>query len=171
MAIVTEFDLALFILRVATGLTMAAHGANKIKGGLDGVAGWFDSMGMRPGKLHARFAAYGEVLAGVCLAAGFMTTFASLGFVGLMTVAAVTVHVEKGFFILDEGWEYVFILGVIAVTIALLGPGGWSFDALFGIDDDLDGFVGLAIAGLGGLAAAGGLLAVFYRPPNSQADA
>lgn len=167
MAIVTEFDLALTILRVAAGITMAAHGANKIKGGLDGVASWFDSMGMRPGKLHARFAAFGEVLAGLFLAAGLLTSFACLGFVGLMTVAAVTVHLEKGFFILDEGWEYVFILGVIAVTIALLGPGGWSLDAALGVDDDLDGFVGLAIAGGGGLAAAGTLLGVFYRPPKN----
>ncbi len=164
----TEFDLALTILRVATGITMAAHGANKIKGGLDGVAGWFDSMGMRPGKMHARFAAFGEVLAGLFLAAGLLTSFACLGFVGLMTVAAVTVHIEKGFFILDEGWEYVFILGVIAVAIALLGPGGWSLDRALGIDDDLDGFVGLAIAAGGGLLAAGGLLGVFYRPPKSE---
>ena len=68
-----------------------------------------------------------------------------------MTVAAVTVHAEKGFFILDEGWEYVFILSVIAITIGLLGPGDWSLDAAVGIDEDLDGFVGLAIAGGGGL--------------------
>lgn len=169
----TEFDLALTILRIAAGLTLAAHGVNKIKGGLDGVAGWFDSMGMRPGKMHARFAAFGEVLSGLFLAAGFLTTFACLGFVGLMTVAAVTVHVEKGFFILDEGWEYVLILSVIAITIALLGPGGWSLDAAVGIDDDLDGFVGLAIAGGGGLAAATVLLAAFYRPPkaNTETDA
>jgi putative oxidoreductase len=167
LAVVTEFDLALTILRVAAGLTMAAHGANKIKGGLDGVAGWFDSMGMRPGKMHARFAAFGEVLAGLFLAAGLLTSFACLGFVGLMAVAAITVHLEKGFFILDEGWEYVFILGMIAVTISLLGPGGWSLDAALGIDDDLDGFVGLAIAAGGGLVAAGVLLGVFYRPPKN----
>lgn len=159
----TEFDLALTILRIAAGLTLGAHGVNKIKGGLDGVAGWFDSMGMRPGKMHARFAAFGEVLAGLFLAAGFLTTFACLGFVGLMTVAAVTVHVEKGFFILDEGWEYVLILSVIAITIALLGPGGWSLDAVVGIDDDLDGFVGLAIAGGGG-ACGGGRVARCVLP-------
>ncbi|WP_395157059.1 DoxX family protein [Ilumatobacter sp.] len=164
----TEHDLALFLVRVALGLTMAAHGANKFRSGLAGVAGWFDSMGMRPGALHARFAAGGEVLAGLFLAAGLLTSFAALGFVGLMTVAAVTVHLSKGFFILDEGWEYVFILGVTAVAIALLGPGGWSIDRAIGIDDDLDGWLGLAIAAGGGLAAAGGLLSVFYRPPTGK---
>ena len=163
---VTEHDLALFLLRVALGLTLAAHGANKFKSGLDGVGRWFDSMGMRPGALHARFAAGGEVSVGLFLAAGLLTSFAALGFVGLMTVAAVTVHLPKGFFILDEGWEYVFILGVTAVAIALLGPGRWSIDRAIGIDDNFDGWFGLAIAAGGGLAAAGGLLSVFYRPPK-----
>lgn len=166
----TEFDLALTILRSAAGLTLAAHGVNKIKGGLDGVARWFDSIGMRPGKVHARLAAFGEILAGLLLTTGFLTTFACLGFVGLMTVAAVTVHAEKGFFILDEGWEYVFTLSVIAITIGLLGPGDWSLDAAVGIDEDLDGFVGLAIAGGGGIVAAIGILTAFYRPPKAAAE-
>ena len=161
-----ETNLALLIVRVVIGVTMAAHGWNKAKG-LDGVAGWFDSMGMKPGKLHARFAAFGEILAGLLLAAGLLTTFAALGFVGLMTVAWYTTHRDKGFFILDEGWEYVMVLGVVAVTIAMLGPGEWSLDNAIGIDADLDGYVGLAIAAGGGIVAAAGLLAVFFRPPAS----
>ena len=49
-------DIGLLILRVVLGLTMAAHGYNKFfgKGGLKGTAGWFDSMGMKPGMFHAR---------------------------------------------------------------------------------------------------------------------
>lgn len=160
-----EINLALLMLRVAVGLTMAAHGVNKFKGGLDGVASWFDGMGMRPGRLHARLAAGGEVLAGLALAFGLLTSFAALGFVGLMTVAAYTVHIRNGFFILDEGWEYVFVLAVVAISIAMLGPGEWSVDDALGIADDLDGYVGLAISAGGGLASAALLLAVFYRPP------
>ena len=163
---VDEFDLALLIIRVVVGLTMAAHGFNKIKGGLDGVAGWFDSMGMRPGKMHATFAAGGEITAGLFLAAGLLTSFAALGFVGLMTVAAVTVHFRNGFFILDEGWEYVLVLAATAITIAMLGPGDWSLDHGLGIIDDFDGYVGLAISAGGGVIAAGILLGVFYRPPK-----
>ena len=47
-----EYNLALLIIRVALGLTMAAHGYNKFfKGGkIAGTAAWFDSMGMRPGR-------------------------------------------------------------------------------------------------------------------------
>jgi len=86
--------------------------------------------------------------------------------VGLMAVAAYTVHLKNGFMILNEGWEYVFVLAVTAVTIAMLGPGEWSIDDAMGIADDLDGYTGLLIAAGGGLVAATALLAAFYRPPK-----
>jgi len=165
-----EVDLALLIMRVVLGLTLAAHGYAKFFNGgrIAGTARWFDSMGMRPGRLHAVLAAGGEVAAGLALAAGLLTSFAALGFVGLMTVAWYTVHRDNGFMILAEGWEYVFVLGAMAVVVAMLGPGEWSIDHAIGIDDDLDGFAGLAISALGGGAAGGGLLAGFYRPPPTS---
>ena len=164
---VSETDVALLLIRVVLGVTMAAHGVAKLRGGISGVASWFDGMGMRPGWLHARLAAFGEIAAGLCLAFGFLTSFAALGFVGLMTVAALTDHRGKGFFILNQGWEYVMVLAVAAVTIAMLGPQRWSVDRALGIDGDLDGFVGLAIAAGGGVVAALALLEAFYRPPDA----
>ncbi|MEL6892281.1 MAG: DoxX family protein [Actinomycetota bacterium] len=161
------FDAGLLFIRLAVGLTMAAHGVNKLQH-LDGTAGWFDSIGMRPGRLHARAAGGGEVLAGVFLAAGLLTSFAALGFVALMTVAWWTSHRDNGFFILKEGWEYVFVLGVVAVTIATVGPGEWSVDDALGIATDLDEFVGTAIALGGGLVAGGAFLATFFRPPRTD---
>ena len=159
-------DVALLMVRVVLGLTMAAHGINKAKS-LDGTAGWFDSIGMRPGRVQARLAAGGEILAGVCFALGFLTSFAALGFVGLMTVAWYTSHRTSGFFIIKEGWEYVMVLAVVATTVAMLGPGQISVDDALGIADDLDGYVGLAIAAGGGVASAALLLAVFFRPPQA----
>lgn len=162
-----EYNLALLIIRVALGVTMASHGYAKFfKGGrIAGTAGWFDSMGMRPGRVHATLAATGEIAAGLCLAVGFLTSFASLGFVGLMTVAYWTVHKDNGFMILAEGWEYVFILAIAAVSVAMLGPLEWSIDNAIGWDNELDGYTGLIISAGGGVAAAGALLGAFYRPP------
>lgn len=162
-----EYNAALLILRVAFGLTMAAHGYAKVfKGGkLSGTAGWFDSIGMKPGAVHARLAAGTEIAAGLGLAVGLLTTFSALGFVGLMVVAGWVVHRANGFFIVAEGWEYNFILAVAAVGIAMLGPGEWSLDNALGIADDLDGWLGLILAGGGGLAAGVAQLAIFYRPP------
>jgi putative oxidoreductase len=58
------------------------------------------------------------------------------------------------------------VLAVVAITIAMLGPGQISVDDALGIADDLDGYVGLAISAGGGIAAAALLLAVFFRPPS-----
>jgi putative oxidoreductase len=50
----------------------------------------------------------------------------------------------------------------------MIGPGQWSLDDKLGIADDLDGWTGLLISAGGGLLAAIGLLAVFYRPPAKE---
>ena len=162
-----EYNLALLILRVSFGLTMAAHGYAKVfQGGrLPGTAGWFDSIGMKPGAVHARLAAGTEILAGLGLAIGLLTSLSAAGFVALMLVAGWVVHRANGFFIVSAGWEYNFILAIGAVGIAMLGPGEWSLDDAIGLADDLDGWVGLLIAGVGGVVAGVGQLAIFYRPP------
>jgi putative oxidoreductase len=167
---VEDANLALLLLRVVVGVTLAAHGYNKFFGGgrIAGTARWFDSIGMRPGRVHAVVAALGEIAAGLALAAGLLTTPAAAGFVGLMAVAFWVAHRGKGFFVFSDGWEYTAVLAAAAVVIAMLGPGDWSVDQVVGIAGDMDGWVGLAISLGGGLAAAALLLAVFYRPSPSD---
>lgn len=162
-----HYNAAMLLLRVGFGLTMAFHGYAKVfRGGkLEGTAAWFDSIGMKPGMLNARLAAGTEILAGLGLAVGLLTTFSCMGFVALMAVAAHVAHRGNGFLITAGGWEYNFVLGVAAAGIAMLGPGEWSIDHLIGIDTDLDGWLGLVLAAGGGIAAAAAQLAVFYRPP------
>ncbi|MFI7530301.1 DoxX family protein [Nocardia salmonicida] len=161
-----EPDLALLALRVITGLTMAAHGLNKFFGGgrIAGTARWFDSIGMRPGRVHALLAATTETVAGLFFAAGLATAFAGAAFVAVMAVAAWTVHRESGFFVNANGWEYNLVLAAVGVFVATTGPGAWSLDNLLGMTDALRGWTGLAIALVGGLLAAVGQLALFYRP-------
>ncbi len=167
----TAFSVGLLILRLVLGLTMAAHGYNKIAGpgGLVGTAGWFDSIGMRPGMLHARLAAGTEIAAGLGLAVGFLTPVCAAGFVALMLVAAWTVHRGHGFFITKQGWEYNLVLAAAAVALGALGAGRFSLDRLIFKDGDayhlLHGWWGLAIALGLGLAGGIGQLAIFFRPP------
>ena len=169
----SPYDVGVLLLRLVLGLTMAAHGYNKFfgKGGLKGTAGWFDSMGMKPGKFHARVAATTEMSAGVGLAAGLLTPIPAAGFVALMFVAAWTVHRANGFFIVKEGWEYNLILAVSAVAVATIGPGKFSLDyALLrttGLYDYLCGWWGLLISAGLGLTGGVGQLAIFWRPPAS----
>ncbi|KAA0232599.1 MAG: hypothetical protein JJLCMIEE_03327 [Acidimicrobiales bacterium] len=165
-----EMDFALTLLRVAIGLTMVAHGYNHFfKGGrIAGTGRWFESLGMRPGRFHAVLASTLEIVTGLLMMAGLLTPFAAAGFVGLLFVAYWTVHRKNGFMVIREGWEYVFVLSVAAVTVAMLGPGGWSADDQLDLIDVLDGWVGLAISAGGGLLAATALLLVFYRPPAPE---
>ncbi|APE16428.1 DoxX family protein [Mycobacterium sp. WY10] len=167
----TAYSVGLLILRVVLGVTMAAHGYNKFFGGgrIKGTAGWFESIGMKPGTFHARVAASTEMAAGIGLALGLLTPIPAAGFVALMLVAAWTVHRHNGFFIVKEGWEYNLILATAAVAIAATGAGKFSLDYLLFHGTDvyhyLHGWWGLLIAVVLGLAGGIGQLAIFYRPP------
>jgi putative oxidoreductase len=167
-----EFNLALLLLRVGFGLMMFMHGYNHFfRGGrIAGTGRWFDSLGMKPGRTHAILASTTEIGAGLMFAAGLLTPFAAAGFVGLMTVAIVTVHRHNGFFIIKEGWEYTSLIALTAVCVSLLGPGEWSLDDALDIATDLDGWTGFWISLGLGVGAAAALLAVFYRPPAKNTD-
>jgi putative oxidoreductase len=165
-------NLALLGLRLILAGVMLAHGINHIIGGgkIAGTGRWFASLGMKPGLLHAWLASLTEVGAGVMLALGLLTPLACAGVVGVMLVAIVTNHWKNGFFIFrpGEGYEYVLTLTVVALSLAVLGPGEWSLDEALDLTD-LAGWSGLWIA----LGAGGGgtvlLLAGFWRPePQSS---
>lgn len=162
------FNLGLLILRVVTGLVVAAHGYQKVflGGKLAGTGRWFDSMGLRPGWFHARLAASTELGCGLALAAGFLTPFAAAGIVGVMTVAWITSHRKNGFYIFrpGQGWEYVFVLLVVATSLGTMGAGEWSLDHAMGFR--LDGGWGLLVSLAGGAGTAILMLAAMWRPPK-----
>ncbi|GAB4945271.1 hypothetical protein MAHJHV51_31090 [Mycobacterium avium subsp. hominissuis] len=85
-----------------------------------------------------------------------------------MLVAAWTVHRPNGFFIVKEGWEYNLVLAASAVVVATLGAGRLSLDWLVFGKNWMDGWNGLLISLLLGLAGAIGQLVIFYRPPAKQ---
>jgi putative oxidoreductase len=167
---VDAINFALLALRVCAGLSMAMHGyGHFFRGGrIAGAGRWFESIGVRHGLFNAWLASVTEVVAGFGFALGLFTTLDAAGFVGLLFVAVWTVHRFNGFFVLKEGWEYVTVLMVLAVCVAMIGPGQWSLDNALGIEDKLDGWVGLAIGAGGGLASAIAILAIFYRRPEPK---
>jgi len=168
-----KINLALLIVRVVIGVTMAAHGYGKFfRGGkIPGTAGWFHSIGMKPGKLHAYLAATTEVVGGLMFAAGLLTPIAAASIVALMFVATWTVHRESGFFVVSGGWEYNFVLALMAVAVATAGAGKFSIDYKLELIEPLDGWAGLIVAIGLGLGSAIGLLAIFFHPPEPQPEA
>ena len=160
-------DVAVMILRAALGMMIFVHGYNKaFRGGrIAGTGRWFQSMGMRPGKVHAALAAGTEMGVGVLLVLGLLTQLAAAGLIALMVVAFWTVHRDKGFMITGEGWEYVALIATMSLVTAMLGPGRISLDAELEIIHRLDGWTGLWIALLLGVGAGAAQLLLFFRPP------
>lgn len=161
-------SLGVLVLRVCAGLSMAAHGYQKFfKGGkIAGTAGWFDSMGMKPGKFNAYMAATTELGAGLLFAAGLLTPLAAMAIVALMFVAGYTVHWENGFMSVRDGIELNVIFATIAVGVATIGAGQYSVDYRLELIECFDGWTGLLVAAVGGVGAAIAQLAAFYRPPK-----
>ncbi|MCU0272309.1 MAG: DoxX family protein [Acidimicrobiales bacterium] len=163
-------NLGLFGIRLILGVVMLAHGINHVfRGGkIPGTARWFESLGMRPGVLHAWLASLTEIGAGAMLVLGLLTPLAAGGVVGVMLVALITNHLKNGFFIFrpGEGYEYVLTLLVVALCLAPLGAGEWSVDHALELTwtAGWSGLLWAAIPGLGGGAA---LLAVFWRPKKA----
>ncbi|WP_405492778.1 DoxX family protein [Nocardia sp. NBC_00511] len=162
----SAFDVAVLGLRAGLGAVLVAHGYHKIFLGsrLTGNAAWFEALGMRPGLLHARLAAATEISAGIGMAIGLFTAPAAAAFVALMLVAVVTVHRRNGFFIMNSGWEYNFLIALGAVVVATLGAGRISAEQLLFGQPLLTGWTGLTIAAAVGLAGGAAQLVLFYRP-------
>ncbi|WP_371667991.1 DoxX family protein [Streptomyces sp. NBC_00289] len=163
-------DVAALVLRATLGPMLVAHGWNKVAGpgGLTGTTGWFEALGLRPARAHARMAAATEVAAGVGIAVGAAGPLPAAAAVGLMTVAARTDHRGKGFFVFKGGWEYTGVVGGAAVALAALGHGRYSLDGLLKRQHAGTGAALLA-AGLG-TAGAVALLAACYRPEPKPAE-
>jgi putative oxidoreductase len=133
----------LLLLRVVAGLTISAHGAQKLFGwfggsGLESTAETFGSLGFRPAPLMALLAAVGE-LSGVAFAFGFATPLAAFAMATVMLNAIESVHWKNGFFAGKGGYEFNLQLLAIAVAVAMTGPGRFSLDRALGWDDNLSG--------------------------------
>lgn len=166
-------DLSLLVLRLAVGAVMVAHGWNHMFGGgrIPGTARWFESLGMRPGRLHAWTASLTELGAGGLLLLGLLTPLAGAAVVGVMVVAWVTNHRSNGFFVFrpGEGYEYVMVLTAAGLFFCGAGAGRVSVDRLVGLDAPAWGTALVCAAlGLGGAAA---LLAACWRPVREPVPA
>ncbi|TXK79314.1 DoxX family protein [Paenibacillus sp. N3.4] len=127
--------LGLLIIRLVIGVTMAAHGTQKVFGwfggyGPKGTGGFFESIGIKPGVLMAVLAGLAEIVGGLLFAAGLWTSVGAALIVLTMLVAMIKVHGKNGFWVTSNGIEYNLILLAIALGVALIGAGDYSIDAL-----------------------------------------
>jgi len=168
MSDLDSVNLALLLFRVSVGVVFLAHGIRHIFGGgkIAGTGRWFESLGVRPGIVHAWIASVTEVACGAMLVFGFLMPLAGAGVIGTMVVAWVTNHWKNGFWVFhrpDEGYEYVMTLTFAGLALAVVGAGEWSLDHAIW-EYDLVGATGLAVALVAGVGGAGLLLATSWRP-------
>jgi putative oxidoreductase len=166
-------DIALLIVRLVIGLGMAAHGAQKLFGwfggyGLAGTGGFFEGLGFRPGKLFAAAAGLGEVGSGLLIALGIGGALGPAILIMVMLVAIATVHISKGFFVTNGGWELNAAYISIALILAFTGFGAYSLDRVLGLNiltDPRQAWIAL------GAAVVLALLNVLARRPTASPQA
>lgn len=128
----------LLVLRIVVGLTLAAHGAQKLFGwwGGSGMAGWTQvvtKLRIRPAAPWAWVAALSEFGGGLLFAFGLLSPLGSLAITGAMLVAIATVHWPNGFWNGKRGYEFNLVLVASVAAVALTGPGTYSLDEALGI--------------------------------------
>ncbi|MEM8712381.1 MAG: DoxX family protein [Planctomycetota bacterium] len=122
-------DIALLAVRLMTGSVFVFHGAQKLFGafggyGIEGTAGWMESLGIPFPTVSTVLAGGTELLGGVALLAGVLVRLVSAPLAFAMLVGAFTAH--SGFDVTQGGMEYPLVLAAIAVALGLIGPGRFS---------------------------------------------
>lgn len=124
-------DLGLLLIRLVIGFSLMGHGAQKLFGwfggyGPKGTGGWMESIGIKPGVLIAVLVGLAELFGGLLLAVGWLTPLASVLIVIPMVGAIFKVHLANGYWVDKGGIEYPFVIAVVAIALALIGPGAYA---------------------------------------------
>ena len=127
----------LLVARLVFGITMAAHGAQKLFGwfggyGIAGTGQFFESVGFRPGRVMAVLAGASEVASGLLIALGLLGPIGPALMLSVMITAS-SLHWKNGWFAASNGIEVPLLYGASAVALAVAGYGVYSLDALFGL--------------------------------------
>ena len=121
-------DLALLILRLSVGGLLMGHGAQKLFGsfggfGMQGTAGWMESMGLKPGNRWAMLAGGSEFGGGALTALGLASPLGPIGVMAAMGTATTKVHWGKPIWVSEGGAELPVTNIAVASALALAGPG------------------------------------------------
>jgi putative oxidoreductase len=120
------------LVRVVVGIMFVMHVWGKFNAGAARIAGNFGNYGLPMPDLFAYTAMGLELVGGVCLIIGLFTRFFAAALAVEMGIALVVAHLPKGYAASGGGYEYVLLIGVALLAIAMRGGGPYSVDAKIG---------------------------------------
>src|SRR5579864_7387975 len=167
--------IGLLIARAILGFSLFAHGAQKLFGwfggsGLKNTGGFFESLGFRPGPMFALMTGLGEALGGVLTLLGWLNPIGPALIIAVMLTAIGSVHITKGFWQSNGGYELNLTNIAVALAIASAGPGAISIDAVAPVPllgNPTTAWILVAVAVLGGLLS----LAARHKPAQAATPA
>jgi len=109
-------------LRIGLGVVFIYHGYGKV---FAEGAGMGTSWNPQMSVVLQVLVSWGELVGGIAILVGFLTSLASLGIIIIMTGAIITVHAKNGFGMGGGGFEYNFVL--ISMCLALIANGSGPY--------------------------------------------
>lgn len=124
---------ALLLVRVVLGALFVGHASQKLFGwfggqGIGGFVGTLEKLGIQPAQFWAYVEATAELVCGVLLVLGLLTPLAAAALIADMVVATFEVHLPKGLWSQEGGFEYNLVLAAVLFAVGLTGPGVYSLD-------------------------------------------
>ena len=133
----TDDDVGRLIVRLALGLVMFPHGAQKLLGWFGGAGFAGTLQGMTKMGLPAAvvlLVILAEFFGSISLITGFLGRIGAFGILCVMLGAVFMVHLPNGFFMnwmgnqKGEGYEYHLLAIGMALAILVKGSGAFSID-------------------------------------------
>jgi putative oxidoreductase len=125
-------DVVLLFARTAIGVVFVAHGWHKLHTvGIGRTEQMFETIGIPAPSLSALYTTFVELVGGAMLIAGVLVPLAGVLLSLTMAGAFVFVHMDKGIFVSEGGYEYVLTLGAATLMLAVVGGGRYGIDGLF----------------------------------------
>ncbi len=134
----TRTSLGLLVLRAIVAVVFIAHGGQKLFVlHLPAVAQSMAHLGIPLPAVAAVVVTLVEFVGGLLMLIGLFVRGAAALIACDMLVAALLVHLRRGFF--NPGVEYPLVLFCVNVALVFLGAGAWSMDGWVASDSDTGG--------------------------------
>lgn len=127
---------ASLVLRIGLGIMFFAHGLQMALGklggpGVNGFAKMLSGLGFSPALFWSYVACYTTLIGGLFLILGIYTKISSIFLIIFIVVAVLKVHLSKGFFLANGGYEYNFIILCALIALLILGTGKFGITKKF----------------------------------------